>query len=122
MLNRLYGWFERRVNATAAPTGGAPPATLAAFYWHFVGPHRALFASILATGFAVAIVDSLIPVFIGRLVSLMAESDRPAALSAGMPMLLTMAVVILVGRPLANFSDLLARNNAIASSPAWPRR
>ncbi len=113
MLNRLYGWFERRINATAPPTGGAPPATLAAFYWHFVGPHRLLFASILITGLGIAIVDSLIPVFIGRLVALMAEADRAAALSNAMPMLLTMAIVILIGRPLANYADLLARNNAI---------
>ena len=113
MLTRLYQWFESRVHATAPPDKGAPPAGLAAFYWHFIGEHKALFGAILVTGLGVAVVDSLIPVFIGKLVGLMAASDRAATLAAALPMLAVMALTILIGKPFMSFIDLLARNNAI---------
>jgi len=113
MPGRLFSWFERRIHATAPADGTTPPATLTGFYRHFIGPHRRLFAAMLVTGLAVALVDSMIPVFIGKLVSLMAATDRQAALDAGWPMLLAMAAVIVIGRPLTNLADLLVRNNAI---------
>ena len=54
-----------------------------------------------ATGLIVALIDTLIPVFIGRLVALMEATDRAVALHEAMPKLIAMAVLVLVGRPLA---------------------
>ena len=48
----------------------------------------------------VALIDTLIPVFIGRPVALMESADRAAALHAALPQLLGMAALVLVGRPL----------------------
>src|ERR1019366_28666 len=45
-----------------------PPAGLIAFYWHYARQAKGLFAGLFAAGFAVALLDSLIPVFIGRIV------------------------------------------------------
>ena len=84
-----------------------------AFYWHYVRQTRGLFAAMFATGLAVALIDTLIPVFIGKLVRLMQATDRAAALSDAMPLLIAMAVLILVGRPLALMMDSLVRNNAV---------
>jgi ATP-binding cassette subfamily B multidrug efflux pump len=113
MLDGVYRWFEGRIRATAPSDGRTPPATLSGFYWHFLAEHKALFAAILGTGLAVALVDSLIPVFIGKLVSLMAATDRRAALADAWPMLVAMALVILIGRPLTVLLDLVVRNVAI---------
>ena len=60
-----------------------------------------------ATGLVVALIDTLIPVFIGKLVRLMQEDDRAAALADATPMLIGMAVLIVVGRPLALLTGLL---------------
>ena len=59
---------------------GGPPAGLAAFYWHFVRQTKGWYAAMFAASLAVAALDTVIPLFIGRLVSLMEATDRMAAL------------------------------------------
>jgi ATP-binding cassette subfamily B multidrug efflux pump len=108
----MFAFFESRVVPTARP-GSAPPQSLLGFYWHFVGQARGLFGLMFLTGLAVALVDTLIPVFIGRLVRLMEAADRAAAFAQALPMLVAMALVVLVLRPLALMSDSLVRNNAV---------
>ena len=108
----LFRFFEQRVNPTAAHAA-APPAGLAAFFWHFVSQTKGLFAAMFATGLAVALIDTLIPVFIGRLVSLMEAADRAAALREAAPILIGMAAIVLVCRPLALLADSLVRNSAV---------
>ena len=110
--DRFFGWFERRIQPTAPPPG-PPPAGLLAFYWHFIRQTRGLYLAMFATGLAVALVDTLIPVFIGKLVTLMQATDRASAFSAAAPWLLGMAAVVLVGRPLTLVADTLVRNNAV---------
>ena len=108
----MFAFFETRIRPTARP-GTAPPAGLMAFYWHYVRQTKGLFGAMFATGLMVALIDTLIPVFIGKLVRLMEATDRAAALAEAMPMLIAMAVLILVGRPLALMMDSLVRNNAV---------
>src|SRR5262249_6742569 len=62
---------------------------------------------------AVALIDTLIPIFIGRLVRLMESPERAAALAAGAPVLIAMGLAILIGRPAAMLCDSLVRNNAV---------
>ncbi len=108
----MFAFFETRIRPTALP-GTAPPSGLLAFYWHYVRQTRGLFAAMFATGLAVALIDTLIPVFIGKLVRLMQATDRAAALADAMPLLIGMALLILLGRPLALMADSLLRNNAV---------
>ena len=108
----MFAFFESRIRPTAVP-GTAPPQGLLAFYWHFVRQARGLFGTMFVTGLLVALIDTLIPVFIGRLVRLMESADRAAALADALPMLAGMALLILVGRPLALLLDSLVRNNAV---------
>ncbi|MDO9075551.1 MAG: ABC transporter ATP-binding protein [Rubrivivax sp.] len=108
----MFTFFETRIRPTARP-GTAPPAGLLAFYWHYVRQARGLFAAMFVSGLAVALIDTVIPVFIGKLVRLMQATDRPAALADAMPMLVGMGLLILVGRPLALMADSLVRNNAV---------
>ncbi|MBL8317213.1 MAG: ABC transporter ATP-binding protein [Burkholderiaceae bacterium] len=83
------------------------------FYWHFVRQTKGLFGLMLVTSLAVALVDTLIPIFIGRLVRLMEAVDRSAAFAQATPTLVAMALVVLVLRPLTLFCDSLVRNNAV---------
>jgi len=108
----LFAFFESRIRPTALP-GSAPPQGLIAFYWHFISQAKHLFGAMFVTGLAVALIDTLIPLFIGRLVRLMEASDRAAALEAAMPSLLAMGAAVLIGRPLALLLDSLVRNNAV---------
>jgi ATP-binding cassette subfamily B multidrug efflux pump len=108
----MFAFFESRIRPTALP-GTAPPQGLLAFYWHYVRQARGLFGMMFATGLLVALIDTLIPLFIGRLVRLMESPDRAAALAEQMPMLIGMALLVLIGRPLALLLDSLVRNNAV---------
>ena len=108
----MFAFFESRIRPTALPAGPPPPGLLA-FYWHFVRQTRGLYAAMFATGLAVALIDTLIPVFIGRLVTLMEAADRAAAFRDALPMLAGMAAAVVIGRPLALIADSLVRNNAV---------
>jgi ATP-binding cassette subfamily B multidrug efflux pump len=112
----MFQFFENRIQRTAPPedsTGQGPPPGLLAFYWHFVRQTRGLYLAMLATGLGVALIDTLVPVFIGRLVGLMAAPEPMAALRAQTPALLALGVVLLLGRPLMQLLDSLVRNNAV---------
>ncbi|MBI5716865.1 MAG: ABC transporter ATP-binding protein [Burkholderiales bacterium] len=111
----MFAFFESRIRPTAStgPSGSAPPQSLVGFYWHFVRQTRGLFGLMFLTGLGVALVDTLIPIFIGRLVRLMEAADRAAAFEQALPALVTMAAVVLVLRPLALMTDSLVRNNAV---------
>ena len=108
----MFRYFETRIRPTRVPTSPPPPGLLA-FYWHFVRQTRGLYAAMFVTGLLVALIDTSIPVFIGRLVSLMQTDQREAALASALPALLGMAPLVLFGRPLALLADSLVRNNAV---------
>ncbi|MDP3222930.1 MAG: ABC transporter ATP-binding protein, partial [Rubrivivax sp.] len=108
----MFAYFENRIRPTAVP-GTAPPQGLLAFYWHYVRQAKHLFGAMFVTSLMVALLDTLIPVFIGKLVRLMEAQDRAAALAEAMPSLLAMAALVLIGRPLALLLESLVRNNAV---------
>ena len=108
----MFAFFESRVRPTQLPVG-VPPPGLGAFYWHFIRQTPGLYLAMFGTGLAVALVDTLIPLFIGRLVTLMQATDRAAAFAAALPLLLAMAALVLFGRPLTLLCDSLMRNNAV---------
>ena len=105
--------FHGRIQGTARPAAGSPPGGLLAFYWHFVRQTKGWFAAMFAASLAVALLDTVIPLFIGRLVSLMEASDRMAALQAQWPLLVGMVILVLVVRPLVLLTDVAIRHNAL---------
>ena len=46
-----------------------------AFYWHFARQAKPLFAALFVAGFIVAIMDTMIPIFIGRIVTLVTSAN-----------------------------------------------
>jgi ATP-binding cassette subfamily B multidrug efflux pump len=99
-----------QIQGTAGPGRGAPPSGLLAFYWHFVRQTKGWYAAMFAASLAVALLDTVIPLFIGRLVALMEAADRKAALAQEWPMLLAMVGLVLVVRPLALLADIAIRH------------
>ena len=65
-----------------------------AFYWHFVRQTKGWYAAMFVTSLAVALIDTVIPVFIGKLVSLMEAVERQAALAQQWPLLLGMVAPV----------------------------
>src|SRR5690348_4831622 len=96
----MFAFFEHLVQPTAVPRR-SPPSGLVAFYWHFVSQTKGVYTALFATGLIVALIDTLIPVFIGQLVDLMEATDRAAALTRATPMLAGMLALALIGKPLA---------------------
>ena len=102
------------IHATATPGSEAPPPRgLLAFYWHFVRQTKGWYAAMFVSSLGLALLDTLVPVFIGQLVSLMESADRQAALAAKWPLLAGMAAVILFIRPLVLLVDMVIRHAAL---------
>src|SRR5262245_66605259 len=106
-------YLHTRIRGTAIPGPGEPPAGLLAFYWHFVRQTKGWYGLMFVTSLAVALIDTAIPVFIGKLVALMESADRKAALAAQWPMLAAMVGLVLLVRPLVILADVALRQNAI---------
>ena len=110
---RVFRFFENLLEPTAVPTGAVPPAGLAAFYWHYARQARHLVAALFVAGFIVAILDTTIPVFIGRVVALVSGHEPGSLLQDNWPQLVGMALVLLVARPAAFCLQNLITNQAI---------
>ncbi|HET8762614.1 MAG TPA: ABC transporter ATP-binding protein, partial [Gemmatimonadales bacterium] len=110
---RLFRTFERLVEPTAVPAEATPPPGLTAFYWHYARQARWLVIALFCAGFIVAVLDSTIPVFIGRVVGLVASSAPGQLWREEWPQLVAMAAVLLVARPLALLAQSLITNQAI---------
>ena len=106
----MFSYLQSRIKGTASTGPGAPPPGLLAFYWHFVRQTRGWYALMFVTSLAVALIDTVIPVFIGKLVSMMEAADRQAALAREWPLLIGMVALVLIARPLVLFADVAIRH------------
>src|SRR6185437_5376970 len=112
----MFRFFERSLAPTAAPQNGQPPAGLVAFYWHFARQAKGLFGALFAAGFAVALLDITIPVFIGKIVTLVTTSKPDELVANSWPLLAGMAAVLIVLRPAIFAVQHLLMNQAIAAN------
>jgi ATP-binding cassette subfamily B multidrug efflux pump len=114
----LFRLFENLLEPTEKPPDASPPEigsphALMRFYWHFVRQIPRLLGALFVTGFVVALLDAAIPIFIGRIVTLV-TSQAPADIwrVAGRQ-LLGMAGLLLVLRPIAHFASALVTNQVL---------
>jgi ATP-binding cassette subfamily B multidrug efflux pump len=112
----MFRLFERALKTTTIAEQPVPPAGLVAFYWHFASQAKALFFGLFAIGLVVALFDVTIPVFIGKVVTLVTNTKPEDILTEAWPMFAGMAVVLLLLRPLAYFTQHLVMNQAIAAN------
>ncbi len=112
----MLTWFERLFEPTAMAPSEPPSRGLAAFYWHYLRQIRWLIVALFATGLAVAVLDLTIPLFIGRVVSLVSHYRPERLLAEGGSQLLAMALIFLLGRPAALFAQYIVTNQIINPS------
>ena len=112
----MFSLFERLLKPTDLPEEAEPPPGFIAFFWHFARQAKGLFVALFAAGFVVALLDSTIPVFMGRIVTLITETPADQLFATFWPHLLGMAVVLLIARPIAQASQNLIANQAIAAN------
>ena len=112
----MFGLFERLLKPTEMPEHPEPPPGLVGFYWHFARQAKGLLIGLFAAGFMVALLDSLIPVFIGRVVTLITSVQPQQLVDDHWHVLAGMAVVLLVLRPLALTAQNIMANQAIAAN------
>src|SRR5437660_10885569 len=114
----MFSLFERLLKPTDPPEQAEPAPGFVAFFWHFARQAKGLFAALFVAGLIVALLDSTIPVFMGRIVTLVTSSQPETLWTDNWPMLLGMAVVLLLLRPLAQMAQNLVSNQAIAVNVA----
>jgi len=112
----MFRFFERQLTPTVAPDQPEPPAGLIAFYWHYARQAKPLFIGLFVAGFVVALLDSMIPVMMGRVVTLITASKPDELFANSWPLLLAMAVVVLLLRPIALTGQNLMANQAITAN------
>jgi ATP-binding cassette, subfamily B, multidrug efflux pump len=111
---RVFRFFERLLEPTALPPEAPPPSGLAAFYWHYVRQARGLVVALFIAGLSVALLDALIPVFIGRVVAAVSTETPDRFWADAGPQLLGMAVILLFVRPVVVFLQNLITNQTMA--------
>jgi ATP-binding cassette, subfamily B, multidrug efflux pump len=114
----MFGLFERLLKPTEMPEHPEPPPGLVGFYWHFARQAKGLLVGLFAAGFVVALLDSMIPVFIGRIVTLITSVSPQQLIDDHWRLLAGMALVLLVLRPLALTAQNIVANQAIAANVA----
>src|SRR5262245_31684593 len=112
----MFALFERLLPPTALPEHPEPPPGLVGFYWHYARQAKGLFIGLFAAGFVLALLDSLIPVFMGRVVTLITGSKPETLFADFWPILAGMALVLLVLRSLALTAQNIMANQAIAAN------
>src|SRR5690348_4751909 len=107
MYPLMFRLFENSLNPTGKPAETEPPASLVAFYWHFARQAKGLFVALFVTGFIVAVLDSAIPAFMGRVVTLITSSSPATLWNDHWLLFAGMAAVLLLLRPLAMMAQNL---------------
>jgi ATP-binding cassette subfamily B multidrug efflux pump len=116
----MFAFFETVLRPTAiapepaAPPGLDAPGALARFYWHFARQAWGLIAALFLAGLLVAGLDTLVPVFMGRVVGLLSSHAPGALLRERWPSLALMAAVLLLLRPAAVLLQATISNQALA--------
>jgi ATP-binding cassette subfamily B multidrug efflux pump len=112
----MFTLFERLLKPTDNPERPEPPAALIAFFWHYARQAKGLFIALFVVGFVVALLDTMIPIFIGRVITLITTSAPETLLVDFWPLLLAMALTLLVLRPIALTTQNLLSNQAISAN------
>ena len=110
----LFSYFEKLLEPTALSPEASPPVKLWDFYWHYARQAKGLVAALFVTGSLVALLDLVIPIFIGRVVNLVSTHAPAELLRDNWPQLAGMAAVLLFMRPLVFLSQNMIVNQTLA--------
>jgi ATP-binding cassette, subfamily B, multidrug efflux pump len=112
----MFRWFETRIDAFPEAPPERPPSTLLAYYLYFIRPVWPAFAALLVAGCIGALIEVALMTFIGNLVDLMRAAASPANfMREHGPILVWMAFVAVVARPLVSTVHDLIKNQIISA-------
>jgi ATP-binding cassette subfamily B multidrug efflux pump len=111
----MFALFETLLRPTEPPEHPEPPAGLVAFFWHFARQAKWLFVALFAVELLVALTDSAVPWFMGRIVTLVTTVPPERFLGLTWHLLAGMALVVVVARPAIALARYLITNQAIAA-------
>ncbi|RVC80126.1 hypothetical protein EN766_05950, partial [Mesorhizobium sp. M2A.F.Ca.ET.046.02.1.1] len=106
MFDRIFTCFESRYSPVALADDGQPPMGLWRFYWYFIRQFRAAYRLRMIIVAVAAIIDAMLPIFVGLIVGLLASTRPGDFFAAHGPLLVLMAFVVLL-RPLSMVVDAL---------------
>jgi ATP-binding cassette subfamily B multidrug efflux pump len=111
----MFSAFETMLRPTEIPAHPEPPARLIPFFWHFARQAKWLFVALFVIEMLMALTDSAVPWFMGRIVTFVTTLPPERFLSTTWPWLTEMALVVLVARPAVTLARYLITNQAIAA-------
>jgi ATP-binding cassette, subfamily B, multidrug efflux pump len=109
----MFRYFERLIDPVATPPGGAPPAGTLPFIWHFIRQQRKLFAVLLGVQFVLAVLDAMLPVFVGMIVNRLSSATPESFFREHWLLLSGMLVAVLVLRPMALSAQFLITSMSV---------
>ena len=115
----MFRWFETRIEAFPDEPPVRPPDSLLAFYAYFIKPVWPAFAVLLVAGFLGSIIEVTLLAFVGSLVDMMKAAETPQTFMANhWAILLWMAFIAMVARPIVSTAHDLIKNQVIAGPVA----
>jgi ATP-binding cassette, subfamily B, multidrug efflux pump len=109
----MIKWLESLLDPTGVPPSEPPGKGLVRFYWHYARQAHWTVVALFATGLVVAVLDITIPLFIGRVVTLVSTLKPEHLFAEAGGQLATMAAILLIGRPIALLAQNLVTNQVI---------
>ena len=113
---RLFRWFETRIDPFPDEIPGQPPAKLGAFVWVYLRPVAWSFAVLVVVTLVMAAIEIVTMAFVGRIIDMMKDAPSPAAFwQQNGGQLAIMAVVTAIVRPLMSLiADLVKQQMIVA--------
>lgn len=109
----MLRYLETLLDPTAGRPASPPHQGLARFYTFYIRQVRGLAAALFLCGGLLAVLDSLIPVFLGRVVSLVSRNSPETLFRQNGWQLLGMAAVMLLVRPACAVSRAVLVNQIV---------
>jgi ATP-binding cassette subfamily B multidrug efflux pump len=110
----MFRLFESAIDPFRDHDPSMPPANLVGYYLRYCRQVWPFLAALIAIGLAVALIEVTMLRFIGALVDILRESSPADVLRAHGLQFLGMALLILIGRPMAALAHDLVVQQAIA--------
>lgn len=112
----MFSWFERRLNPYPDDQPTLPPNGLFAFCWHYTKPAWPWLLLLGSCSLIIAVAEVLLYQFLGNIVDWLAAADRQTFLSDEGGKLIWMAVLVLVGLPLAGAVHTVTMHQVLAGN------
>ena len=110
----MFRFFETRIDPFREHDESMPPARLFGYYGRYCRQVWPFLVALMAIGLLVALIEVAILRFVGSLVDMLRSTSPDQLLRTHGSQFLAMALLVLFGRPLVNFTHDLLTQQAIA--------